>query len=102
MVDHIALGNLQVLLNLIHIHIIKNIWSCSCTWGESWKKSTEVAVFFFCSDENCDVISAEKILDEDHYGLSSVKERVLEHIATKRLGGTSQGQSHIAFIYNIL
>ncbi|KFK37987.1 hypothetical protein AALP_AA3G055400 [Arabis alpina] len=43
------------------------------------------------SDENCDVKSAQNILDEDHYGLSSVKERVLEHIAAQKLGGTSQG-----------
>ncbi|WOH00474.1 hypothetical protein DCAR_0519837 [Daucus carota subsp. sativus] len=34
------------------------------------------------SDENFDVIHAQKILDEDHYGLSDVKERILEFIVT--------------------
>ncbi|CAE5966272.1 unnamed protein product [Arabidopsis arenosa] len=44
------------------------------------------------SDENFDVLRAEKILDEDHYGLSDVKERILEFIAVGRLRGTSQGK----------
>ncbi|KFK37993.1 hypothetical protein AALP_AA3G056200, partial [Arabis alpina] len=44
------------------------------------------------SDENFDVLRAEKVLDEDHYGLSDVKERILEFIAVGRLRGTSQGK----------
>lgn len=43
------------------------------------------------SDENFDVVRAQQILDEDHYGLSDVKERILEFIAVGRLRGTSQG-----------
>uniref|UniRef100_M4FGM6 Lon protease homolog, mitochondrial n=1 Tax=Brassica campestris TaxID=3711 RepID=M4FGM6_BRACM len=44
------------------------------------------------SDENFDVLRAEKILNEDHYGLSDVKERILEFIAVGSLRGTSQGK----------
>ncbi|KAG5580895.1 hypothetical protein H5410_051522 [Solanum commersonii] len=44
------------------------------------------------SDENFDVLRAETILDEDHYGLSDVKERILEFIAVGKLRGTSQGK----------
>ncbi|XP_060191227.1 lon protease homolog, mitochondrial-like [Lycium barbarum] len=44
------------------------------------------------SDENFDVLRAEKVLDEDHYGLSDVKERILEFIAVGKLRGTSQGK----------
>ncbi|CAL9219763.1 unnamed protein product, partial [Arabidopsis halleri] len=44
------------------------------------------------SYENFDVLRAKKILDEDHYGLSDVKERILEFIAVGRLRGTSQGK----------
>ncbi|CAH8353309.1 unnamed protein product [Eruca vesicaria subsp. sativa] len=47
------------------------------------------------SDENFDVLRAEKILDEDHYGLSDVKERILEFIAVGSLRGTSQGRKII-------
>ena len=47
-----------------------------------------------CSDENFDVHHAQKILDEDHYGLSDVKERILEFIAVGKLRGTSQGLIH--------
>lgn len=46
---------------------------------------------FYCSDENFDVHHAQQILDEDHYGLSDVKERILEFIAVGKLRGTSQG-----------
>lgn len=44
-----------------------------------------------CSDENFDVIQAQQILDEDHYGLTDVKERILEFIAVGNLRGSSQG-----------
>ncbi|KAG2695777.1 hypothetical protein I3760_07G028700 [Carya illinoinensis] len=44
------------------------------------------------SDENFDVLRAHKILDEDHYGLADVKERILEFIAVGKLRGTSQGK----------
>jgi ATP-dependent Lon protease len=43
------------------------------------------------SDENFDVLRAQKILDEDHYGLTDVKERILEFIAVGKLRGISQG-----------
>lgn len=48
-------------------------------------------VFNNCSDENFDIQHAQKILDEDHYGLSDIKERILEFIAVGKLRGTSQG-----------
>ncbi|RWR94285.1 lon protease, mitochondrial-like protein isoform X2 [Cinnamomum micranthum f. kanehirae] len=44
------------------------------------------------SDENFDVHRAQIILDEDHYGLSDIKERILEFIAVGKLRGTSQGK----------
>ncbi|KAJ9538102.1 hypothetical protein OSB04_030835 [Centaurea solstitialis] len=44
------------------------------------------------SDENFDVLRAQEILDEDHYGLADVKERILEFIAVGKLRGTSQGK----------
>ncbi|XP_068662036.1 lon protease homolog, mitochondrial-like isoform X2 [Aristolochia californica] len=44
------------------------------------------------SDENFDVHHAQKILDEDHYGLTDVKERILEFIAVGKLRGISQGK----------
>ncbi|CAL5341078.1 unnamed protein product [Camellia sinensis] len=43
-------------------------------------------------DENFDVLRAQKILDEDHYGLTDIKERILEFIAVGKLRGTSQGK----------
>ncbi|KAM2468619.1 hypothetical protein FF1_010277 [Malus domestica] len=54
-------------------------WLTSIPWGNY-------------SDENFDVLRAQKILDEDHYGLSDVKERILEFIAVGKLRGMSQGK----------
>lgn len=35
--------------------------------------------------DNFDLKNAEKVLDEDHYGLEKVKERILEHLAVLKL-----------------
>jgi ATP-dependent Lon protease len=43
------------------------------------------------TDEVLDVTRARTVLDEDHYGLAEVKERVLDHIAVLALVGTSPG-----------
>lgn len=52
-----------------------------------------------CSEENFDVNRAQKILDEEHYGLEDVKERILEFIAVGRLRGKTQGMFfYMAFI----
>lgn len=44
------------------------------------------------SEDNLDVDNARRILDEDHYGLEKVKERIVEHIAVARLTGKVNGQ----------
>ncbi|SHF28866.1 ATP-dependent Lon protease [Mariniphaga anaerophila] len=38
-----------------------------------------------CSDDNFDLKNARSVLDEDHYGLENVKERILEHLAVLKL-----------------
>jgi ATP-dependent Lon protease len=43
------------------------------------------------SEENYDIDLAEKILDEDHYGLKKVKERILEYLAVQALVGKLRG-----------
>ncbi|MGI8317207.1 endopeptidase La [Halobacillus mangrovi] len=43
------------------------------------------------TEDNLDVRHAEKILDEDHYGLEKVKERVLEYLAVQKLTQTIKG-----------
>ena len=37
------------------------------------------------SEDRRDIVSAEKILEEDHYGLEKVKERILEYLAVRSL-----------------
>ncbi|CAL8462062.1 g1593 [Coccomyxa elongata] len=53
-------------------------WLTSLPWGQY-------------SEELLDIEHAKKVLDEDHYGLEDVKERVLEFIAVGRLRGSTQG-----------
>lgn len=43
-----------------------------------WSKTTK---------ENKDLKKAEKILEQDHYGMKEVKERVLEYLAVRKLAG---------------
>ena len=59
------------------------------------------------SEERIDVAEARRILDEDHYGLPKIKQRILEFLAVRKLsprtilcfvgppgvGKTSLGQS---------
>ena len=39
------------------------------------------------SEESLDLAKAEKILNEDHYGLKDIKERILEYISVGKLSG---------------
>lgn len=47
-----------------------------------WKKKTKVKT---------DLVEAKKILDEDHYGLEAVKERILEFLAVQNRVGQIKG-----------
>ncbi len=43
------------------------------------------------SDDNLDIRRAKHILDEDHYNLEKVKERILEYLSVKKLKKDSKG-----------
>lgn len=43
------------------------------------------------SKNNVDIKAAEKILDEDHFGLKKVKERIVEYLAVHKLAGKIKG-----------
>ncbi len=47
-----------------------------------WLKSTKDCL---------DLVEAKKILDEDHYGLEKVKERILEYLAVRKLNESTKG-----------
>ena len=44
------------------------------------------------SEENFDIPHAVQVLDEDHYGLKDVKDRILEFLAVGKLRGTVEGK----------
>ena len=48
-----------------------------------WHKSTT---------DKSDIAEVEKILDEDHYGLRKVKERIVEYLSVLKLTGKNRGQ----------
>ncbi|MBN1119870.1 MAG: endopeptidase La [Anaerolineae bacterium] len=47
-------------------------WLVSLPWSES-------------TEDNLDIAHARKVLDEDHYGLDDIKERILEYLAVRKL-----------------
>ncbi len=54
-----------------------------------WDVSTEDVV---------DIVEAERILDEDHYGLKKVKERIIEFIAVRKLAGAKMKSPILCFV----
>jgi ATP-dependent Lon protease len=50
-------------------------WLIGLPWGVS-------------TEDNVDIREAAKVLDEDHYGLEKVKERILEYLAVRTLADT--------------
>lgn len=50
------------------------------------------------SEEKLDLKKAKKILNEDHYGLEQVKERVLEYLAVHKLTGGKAKGSILCFV----
>ncbi|KAI9497838.1 ATP-dependent protease La [Zychaea mexicana] len=54
-------------------------WITQIPWGQR-------------SRENYNIQHAQEVLDEDHYGLKDVKERILEFIAVGKLRGTVEGK----------
>ena len=53
-------------------------WMVSLPWSKATK-------------DNLDLKKAQKILDEDHYGLEKIKERIIEHLAVRKLKKNSRG-----------
>ena len=53
-------------------------WIQELPWGNSTR-------------DRLDVLRAQKILDEDHYDLEKVKERILEHLAVRKLNPKMKG-----------
>ena len=53
-------------------------WMVTLPWGRSTK-------------DNLDLKEAQRILDEDHYGLDKVKERIVEYLAVRKLKDTMKG-----------
>jgi ATP-dependent Lon protease len=53
-------------------------WLVSLPWGVK-------------TDDNPDIQNVEKVLDEDHYGLKKIKERIIEYLAVLKLSGSLKG-----------
>jgi ATP-dependent Lon protease len=79
-----AEGELKKLRNMSPMSaestVVRNYldWILSIPWGKSKAKPI-------------DLVRAEQILEEDHYGLEKVKERILEYLAVQARTGTLKG-----------
>jgi ATP-dependent Lon protease len=54
-------------------------------WIRTWLDTVLELPWGVQSDDSLDVTEAARILDEDHEGLGDVKERILEHLAVRKL-----------------
>ncbi|MCL4535437.1 MAG: endopeptidase La [Bacteroidetes bacterium] len=50
------------------------------------------------TEDNLDIAQAARVLDENHYGLSKVKERILEYIAVRKLAGQKLRSPILCFV----
>jgi len=73
------LGNLEASSPEFNVSRSYLEWMTALPWGK------------FTVD-NTDIGRAEEILNEDHYGMEDVKERILEHMAVSFLKGSVQGK----------
>ncbi|MGC8826518.1 MAG: LON peptidase substrate-binding domain-containing protein, partial [Anaerolineae bacterium] len=48
--------------------------------------------------DNMDLENAERILESEHYGLTRAKERILEHIAVRKLAGSKMRSPILCFV----
>lgn len=89
-VNKIANKELERLKKIIPISPEYNVartyveWLCDMPWNKS-------------CPEKPDIKKARKILDEDHYGLEKIKERILEFLAVKQLNNKS-GATILCFV----
>ncbi|MBW3560569.1 MAG: endopeptidase La [Proteobacteria bacterium] len=79
-----AEGELKKLRNMSPMSaestVVRNYldWLLSIPWGKAKSKPVNL-------------VEAERILDEDHYGLEKVKERILEYLAVQSRTGNNKG-----------
>ncbi len=79
-----AEGELKKLRNMSPMSaestVVRNYldWLLSIPWGKAKTKTV-------------DMVEAERVLDEDHYGLEKVKERILEYLAVQARTGNLKG-----------
>ena len=57
------------------------------SWIRTWLDRVFELPWGVRSDDTIDLASAQRILDEDHYGLADVKSRIVEFLAVKKLRG---------------
>lgn len=50
------------------------------------------------SDDNLDLARAQQVLDEEHYGLPKIKDRILEHIAVRKLAADKMKTPILCFV----
>ncbi len=69
-------------IGLIHTYID---WLVTIPWQQT-------------STDNLDIAHAQKVLNEDHYGLDRVKDRVLEYIAVRKLAAEKMETPVLCFV----
>ena len=70
--SHMAPGTPEIGMSRTYIE-----WILDLPWGK-------------CTEDDLDLVKARKVLDEDHYGLEKVKERIIEYLAVLKMKSINQ------------
>jgi len=89
--EKVATQELERLKKIITISPEFNVSRTYIEWlcDMPWKKGSASKV---------DVKTSRKILDEDHFGLEKIKERILEYLAVFQLKGNTSGSTILCFV----
>ncbi len=75
----------EAIVNVVCIDGATGPSSCRIQCDQDLSRSHGQSPWQQITEDNLDIPHAREVLDEDHYGLDEIKERILEFLAVRKL-----------------